>query len=919
MATFNGTSNADIIIGTGKSDKVNAGAGNDLVDAGDGNDTVYAGSGDDSVKGGKGNDTLSGEDGADILDGGDGNDALYGGDGEDILDGGEGNDTILAGSGDDRIYLSSGNDFIDGSVGADVIDGSRLNAGMNVNLVLGSATGSDVKTSFIGIESVTGTRFADTITGDIFDNVLDGNGGNDRLYGGLGNDTLIAGSGNGAYYGEGGNDVLVWAAGTHGTQVFDGSSGTDTLNVVLTSDQLTGDVSAELGDYASLIAAKPGASYQFEQIGSLLVKGSERLQITVDGNIVSLDDLKNSAPVIDPVTVSHLEVTHNAIVDGAIIAADPDGDALTFTLADAPEHGRVVLDTQTGRYVFQAGDAAGSDSFVVRVTDSRGGFTEHTVKVDLTNHGPDISADSDSTLTVGHGQQVAGMVGGSDADGDLLDFTLVSGPDHGLVSLNAVTGKFIYEAGDHAGSDSFTVRVSDGYGGYADHTVAVEVTNAAPVILDASDDTLTVAHGTSIGGQVSAHDADGDNYSFSIATGPSHGTVVFTDDSGSYVYHADDYVGDDSFTVRVADGFGGFADHRVNVQTTNTGPFIDADASTGFYSALYGTSTAGAVVALDSDGDTVTFTLKSGPQNGVVTVDADGHFTFQAHDRAGTDSFTVTADDGHGGSADHVVSFGVIGTLDASTAAGAINVNLGTGASAGVDASKMPWAINVTGSSFNDLIYGDARANVLMGGAGKDELHGMAGNDYADGGIGDDKLFGEDGNDRLFGGDGNDALNGGAHNDEMHGGAGNDGFFGGGGNDTIYGDAGNDRIYGDGGDDVISGGAGNDIMTGAGFNNGGARGANTYVWERADVVNGNGSPAGLDHITDFGVGDRLDFSGIVAPSAAIQDAVRVTDTAGGLVVAVDMGGTSGFVDVVVLDNVHGLTVEDLTHSGAIAV
>jgi Ca2+-binding RTX toxin-like protein len=265
------------------------------------------------------------------------------------------------------------------------------------------------------------------------------------------------------------------------------------------------------------------------------------------------------------------------------------------------------------------------------------------------------------------------------------------------------------------------------------------------------------------------------------------------------------------------------------------------------------------------------------------------------------------------------VSFGVIGTLDASTAAGAINVNLGTGASAGVDASKMPWAINVTGSSFSDLIYGDARANVLIGGTGKDELHGMAGHDYVEGGIGDDKLFGEDGNDRLFGGDGKDALNGGAHNDEMHGGAGNDGFFGGGGNDTIYGDAGDDRIYGDGGDDVIHGGAGNDIMTGAGFNNGGARGANTYVWERADVVNADGSKAGLDHITDFGVGDRLDFSDIVAPSTAVQDAVRITDTAGGLVVAVDMGGTSGFVDVVVLDNVHGLTVEDLTHSGAIAV
>jgi Ca2+-binding RTX toxin-like protein len=919
MATFNGTPKDDVIIGTGKSDRINAGAGNDIVDAGGGNDVVYASTGDDIVQGGNGNDDLYGEDGSDILSGGEGNDELSGGDGDDVLDGGADNDTIFAGSGNDRISLSLDNDFIDGSFGIDTIDGSWLNSGVSVNLLLGSATGSGVKTTFLGIENVTGTQHSDTITGDIFDNVLKGNGGNDRIYGGLGDDTLIAGGGQGAYYGESGNDTLEWTAGTPGSQLFDGGSGKDTVRFVLTSEQLSGSVAAELADYASAIAAKPGASYQFEAIGSLLVKGTEALQIIVDGKPADLDDIKNSAPVIDAQTVSHFEAAHSAIVDGTIIASDPDGDQLTFTLADAPEHGRVVLDTQTGRYVFQAGDTVGQDSFVVRVSDSRGGFTDHTIKINLTNQGPEISSDSDSKLSVAHGQQIAGLVAANDVDGDVLDYMLVSGPEHGLVSLNAATGKFVYEAGEHVGSDSFTVRVSDGFGGYADHTVAVELTNTGPVVLPSSDNTLSVVHGQSVAGNVDAEDADGDNYSFSIATGPSHGTIVFTDDSGSYVYEADDYVGEDSFTVRVSDGFGGFADQIVKVQSTNTGPAIDAQASTGFYSAMYGSSVSGAIVAFDTDGDTVTFTLKSGPQGGHVTVDADGRFVFEAEDRAGTDSFTVTASDGYGGSVDHEISFGVIGTLDASDAATAINVNLGTGASTGVDSSKMPWAINVTGSNFNDILYGDARNNVLSGGAGKDELHGMAGHDRVDGGIGDDKLFGEDGNDLLYGGDGTDALNGGAHNDEMHGGAGNDGFFGGGGDDRIFGDAGNDRIYGDGGNDVIRGGAGNDIMTGAGFNNGGARGANTYVWERADVVSTDGAKAGLDHITDFGVGDRLDFSGLVSPASAIQDAVRITDTAGGLVVAVDVGGTAGFVDVVVLDNVHGLTVEDLTHSGAIAV
>ena len=81
-----------------------------------------------------------------------------------------------------------------------------------------------------------------------------------------------------------------------------------------------------------------------------------------------------------------------------------------------------------------------------------------------------------------------------------------------------------------------------------------------------------------------------------------------------------------------------------------------------------------------------------------------------------------------------------------------------------------------------------------------------------------------------------------------------------------------------------------------------------------------GTSNGLDHITDFGVGDRLDFSHMfsIHPAAA-HDAVRLTDTASGIVVAVDMGGTTGFIDVVVLDNVHGLTVDDLDNSHSVIV
>ena len=84
------------------------------------------------------------------------------------------------------------------------------------------------------------------------------------------------------------------------------------------------------------------------------------------------------------------------------------------------------------------------------------------------------------------------------------------------------------------------------------------------------------------------------------------------------------------------------------------------------------TAVASALGATDEDGDTLTFDLGTGPENGTATVESDGSFTFTPDaDFNGTDSFTFTANDG-------VDS--VVGTVD-------IVVN------------SVPETINVTGAS----------------------------------------------------------------------------------------------------------------------------------------------------------------------------------------------------------------------------
>jgi Ca2+-binding RTX toxin-like protein len=222
-------------------------------------------------------------------------------------------------------------------------------------------------------------------------------------------------------------------------------------------------------------------------------------------------------------------------------------------------------------------------------------------------------------------------------------------------------------------------------------------------------------------------------------------------------------------------------------------------------------------------------------------------------------------------------------------------------------------AADLTGNAADNMLTGNGAANVLSGGDGKDTLMGGAGNDTLFGDAGNDTLWGQDGNDTMYGGTGTDALNGGAGNDVMDGGEGNDGLFGGGGQDTLFGGDGNDSIFGDGGNDYIRGGAGNDSLAGGQVGGGGVSGNDTFAWLRGDIVDANGAAAGFDTILDFGAGDRLDFSGIFngAPPVPLADLIRVSDTATGTVVSIDVDANGHFFDVAILNGAHGLDAHDL--------
>jgi VCBS repeat-containing protein len=89
----------------------------------------------------------------------------------------------------------------------------------------------------------------------------------------------------------------------------------------------------------------------------------------------------NDAPLLQPGTATTAQDT---AWEGQLpTATDPDGDALSYSLAQAPSHGSVVIDAD-GHYAYTpAPGFHGTDSFLARVQDADGGVQERWVTVQV--------------------------------------------------------------------------------------------------------------------------------------------------------------------------------------------------------------------------------------------------------------------------------------------------------------------------------------------------------------------------------------------------------------------------------------------------------------------------------------------------------------------------------------------------------
>ncbi len=698
--------------------------------------------------------------------------------------------------------------------------------------------------------TIIGTDANDVMSGTTGADRMEGGGGNDRInagagddeiYGGLGSDILTGDAGNDRIFGEDGNDGVYGGGGDDyidggiGDDILIGDGGNDIIIGGVGNDRLFGGT----GDDVFVYRSGDGSD---TIVGGT---GNDRIELHLNEADIT-DALRTDFEAYDAWAASQLDAAGSE----AALAAQSTGGTFTFSSLG------LTISALEGVSIFVSGQAVAMQSML--------------------NAAPVASAQT--SFAIEEDGTLEAVVEAHDAEGDALSFVVEKGPANGTVTLDEVTGAYVYRpVGDYSGQDSFTVRVSDPSGASVVQVVTVDVAAVAdqPMMSmsDAEVSLVRPIRGTQgndvlLGDQYAAMETMTLNLSAALqdVDGSETLSVQIAGIPDRAVLSAGIRNADGTWTLQASDLLG-------LSMTTPTAQDL----------ALQVTATAH-----ETTGD-------------VAVTSGTMHVTFQ---RGGfADSFIASAgnDIYDGGTG--------FDTIDYSASTTGVQVDLSSSTAIGFGIDRLSNIEGVIGTAAADRLWGDSADNVFAGGAG---------NDRVDGGAGDDVIIAGEGNDRYDGGTGFDTVDysgatqaisvdvgrktvTGMGNDRIDdiekvvGSTFDDVFFGGKDDDVFVGGDGDDWFRGMEGQDRFTGGAGND----------------TFVWETRDVVKGKNA-LGPDTITDLSSGDVLDLSAITRGGSA-ESVVRLTETEAGSMLSVKVG--SSFIDVVFLEDVHGATASSMVVDG----
>ncbi len=341
---------------------------------------------------------------------------------------------------------------------------------------------------------------------------------------------------------------------------------------------------------------------------------------------------------------------------------DPDGDALIASFASngcAPCNGRVVLASNGSFRYTPNRDFHGSDEFYYRASDGVDGSSLARVAITVlpVNDPPRTEPDTyrtpeDVVLVAPQAQGV--LRNDREVDGEALTGAVVATPPTLGTVLLGTDGRFTYTPDvNRNGRDTFRYRVYDESGLWSEESVEVFITpvNDPPV---ARNDTYETRKDTvldvpaALGVLANDSDVDGPALTAAVTGPPQHGELTLAAD-GSFRYVPNGvYVGIDQFQYQVDDGLGALASASVSINVRDLPGTITITAEDDFYrfDAPGTTISPPGVLANDRvvGAAALTATLIVPPQHGIVTLRADGGFTYTANPgHSGIDGFTYAA------------------------------------------------------------------------------------------------------------------------------------------------------------------------------------------------------------------------------------------------------------------------------------
>jgi hypothetical protein len=426
-----------------------------------------------------------------------------------------------------------------------------------------------------------------------------------------------------------------------------GFSGT----IVSTADPLLGSLANNGGDTQTLLPAPNSPVVQAGSIGAI--------------GGATTDQRGHARTVAGAVDIGAVEAVSAPTITSANSAAAVIGAAFSFTIATSGAPASTLSESgtlPTGLSFTDNGDgtatitgtasAGTAGSYPLTLTANNGSNTTQsfTLRVDTAPVGvaDAYTVTPNTTLTVNAANGV--LHNDTDADSDSLTAVLIANASHGVVTLNA-DGSFNYvPTNGFAGVDSFTYAPNDGVTNGNTATVNLTV-NDPPV---ANNDSYITVENTPLtenaAAGVLANDTDADSNPLTSAAvaQPAHGTLALASD-GSFIYTPNaGYYGTDSFTYQDNDGFVNGNTATVSVRV-DAPPVANADSYGVVHDNTLTVNAGSGVLANDTDPDldSLTAAVVTNPAHGVLTLNANGSFTYvPTAAYVGSDSFTYQASDG---------------------------------------------------------------------------------------------------------------------------------------------------------------------------------------------------------------------------------------------------------------------------------